>query len=61
MVYAMNKHVVRVQVRAVALVEGGCALFLGKEEKVFGLAIERAVGIAIARFLLGTPTPRHAC
>ena len=54
----MSKHVVRVQVRAVALIEGGCALFLGNEEKVFGLAIERAVGAAIARFLLGTFTPR---
>ena len=54
----MSKHVVKVQVRAVALIEGGCALFLGNDEKVFGLAIEPAVGAAIARFLLGTSTPR---
>ena len=54
----MRKPLVRVQVRAVAVVEGGCALFIGNEEKVFGLAIERAVGAAIARFLLGTSTPR---
>lgn len=49
---------VRVQVRAVAVIDDGCGLFLGNEEKVIGLAIERSVGAAIARFLLGTSTPR---
>lgn len=54
----MGKPVVRVQVRAVAVIDDGCGLFLGNKEKVFGLAIERPVGAAIARFLLGTSTPR---
>jgi uncharacterized protein len=56
----MSKPVVRVQVRAVAVIDDGCGLFLGNKEKVFGLAIERNVGAAIARFLLGTPTV-HPC
>jgi uncharacterized protein len=56
--YSMSKTVVRVKVRAVAVIEDGCGLFLGNEEKVFGFSIERTVGAAIARFLLGTSTPR---
>jgi hypothetical protein len=31
----MSKPVVEVQVRAVAAVSGGCAVFLGNEDKVF--------------------------
>jgi uncharacterized protein len=54
----MSKPGVTVQVRAVAVIEDGCGLFLGNEEKVFGLAIDRPVGAAITRFLLGTSTPR---
>ena len=35
----MSKPVVEVQVRAVAAMSGGCAVFLGNEDKVFVMLI----------------------
>ena len=54
----MSKPVVEVQVRAVATTSGGCAVFLGNEEKVFVIFVEQSVGGAIAMFMEGTPKQR---
>jgi hypothetical protein len=43
----MSKPVVEVQVRAVAAVSGGCAVFLGNEDKVFVMFVDQSVGMAI--------------
>ena len=40
----MNKPVVEVQVRGVAATGGGCAVFLGNEEKVFVIFVDQSVG-----------------
>jgi hypothetical protein len=40
----MSKPVVEVQVRAVAAVSGGCAVFLGNEDKVFVMFVDQSVG-----------------
>ena len=54
----MSKPVVEVQVRAVATTSGGCAVFLGNEEKVFVIFVEQSVGTAIAMFKQGTRKER---
>ena len=54
----MSKPVVEVQVRAVAATSGGCAVFLGNEEKVFVIFVEQSVGTAIAMFKQGTRKER---
>jgi bifunctional DNase/RNase len=54
----MSKPVVEVQVRAVAATSGGCAVFLGNEEKVFVIFVEQSVGTAIAMFMQGTQKER---
>ena len=43
----MSKPVVEVQVRAVVAAGGGCAVFLGNEDKVFVMFIDQSVGRAI--------------
>ena len=43
----MSKPVVEVQVRAMAATSGGCAVFLGNEEKVFVMLVDQSVGAAI--------------
>jgi hypothetical protein len=50
----MSKPVVEVQVRAVATVSGGCAVFLGNEDKVFVMFVDQSVGAAITMFMQGT-------
>ena len=50
----MSKPVVEVQVRAVAAVGGGCAVFLGNEDKVFVMFVDQSVGAAITMFRQGT-------
>ena len=50
----MSKPVVEVQVRAVAATSGGCAVFLGNEDKVFVMFVDQSVGRAIAMFIQGT-------
>ena len=50
-VYAMNKTVIEVQVRAVLPTSGGCAVFLGNNEKVFIIYVDQTVGSAITMFM----------
>jgi bifunctional DNase/RNase len=54
----MSKPVVEVQVRAVATTSGGCAVFLGNEEKVFVIFVDQSVGAAITMFMQGTRKER---
>src|SRR5260370_41374193 len=54
----MSKPVVEVQVRAVIPTSGGCAVFLGNEEKVFVIYVDESVGAAITRFMRGTQKER---
>ena len=54
----MSKPVVEVQVRAVAAASGGCAVFLGNEEKAFVIFVDQSVGAAIAMFKQGTQKER---
>ena len=54
----MSEPVVEVQVRAVAATKGGCAVFLGNEEKVFVIFVDQSVGAAIAMFNQGTQKVR---
>jgi uncharacterized protein len=54
----MSKPVVEVQVRGVTATGGGCAVFLGNEEKVFLIFVEQSVGAAIAMFKQGTQKER---
>src|ERR1700686_2556484 len=54
----MSKPVVEVQVRAVIPTSGGCAVFLGNEEKVFVIFVDQSVGAAIAMFMQGTQKER---
>ena len=54
----MSKPVVEVEVRAVATTSGGCAIFLGNEDKVFVIFVEQSVGTAIAMFKQGTRKER---
>jgi bifunctional DNase/RNase len=54
----MGKPVVEVQVRAVAATSGGCAVFLGNEDKVFVMSVDQSVGTAITMFMQGTPKER---
>src|SRR5947208_2944054 len=48
--YAMNKTVIEVQVRAVLPTSGGCAVFIGNNEKVFIIYVDQTVGSAITMF-----------
>ena len=54
----MSKPVVEVQVRAVVPTSGGCAVFLGNEDKVFVMLVDQSVGTAIAMFVQGTQKER---
>jgi uncharacterized protein len=54
----MSKPIVEVQVRAVSVTSGGCAVFLGNEDKVFVMFVDQSVGTAIAMFMQGTQKER---
>ena len=54
----MNKPAVEVQVRAVIPTGGSCAVFLGNEEKVFVICVDKSVGAAIAMLLCGRQKKR---
>jgi len=54
----MSKPVVEVKVRAVAATSGGCAVFLGNEDKVFVMFVDQSVGTAIKMFMQGTQKER---
>jgi bifunctional DNase/RNase len=57
-VFAMNKTVIEVQVRAVLPTSGGCAIFLGNPDKVFIIYVDQSVGSAITMFMRGTMKER---
>jgi bifunctional DNase/RNase len=46
----MSKPVIEVEIRGLAATSGGCAVFLGNEEKVFVIHVEQSIGLAIALF-----------
>ena len=48
---SMNKTVIEVQVRAVLPTSGGCAVFIGNNEKVFIIYVDQTVGGAITMFM----------
>jgi bifunctional DNase/RNase len=54
----MSNDVVEIEVRSVIPTSGGCAVFLGNDEKLFVIYVDQTVGAAIAMFLSGTPKPR---
>ena len=54
----MSKSVVEVQVRAVAAMGDGCAVFLGNEDKVFVMFVDQSVGAAITMFMEGMQKER---
>ena len=54
----MSKPVVEVQVRAMAATSGGCAVFLGNEDKVFVMFVDQSVGAAITMFMQGMQKER---
>ena len=54
----MSKPVVEVQVRGVAAVGDGDAVFLGNEDKVFVMFVDQSVGTAITMFMQGTQRER---
>ena len=47
----MNKTVIEVQVRAVLPTSGGCAVFIGNNDKVFIIYVDQTVGSAITMFM----------
>ena len=54
----MSKPVVEVQILGLAATSGGCAVFLGNEDKVFVMFVDQSVGAAIAMFNQGTQKER---
>ncbi|MEO6054827.1 MAG: bifunctional nuclease family protein [Chthoniobacterales bacterium] len=54
----MSKPVIEISVRAIIPTPGGCAIFLGNEDKVFVIYVEPGVGSAISMFLSGTEKER---
>ncbi|HET9375534.1 MAG TPA: bifunctional nuclease family protein [Chthoniobacterales bacterium] len=50
----MSKPVIEVRVRAIVAISGGCAIFLGNEEKVFVILVDPGVGGAIIMAIAGT-------
>ena len=54
----MSKIDLEVQIRAVAAVSDGCAVFLGNEDKVFVMFVDQSVGAAITMFMQGTQRER---
>ena len=47
----MSKPVVEVHIRAIAATSGGCAVFLGNEDKVFVMIVDQTIGTAITMFM----------
>jgi bifunctional DNase/RNase len=54
----MSKPVVEVHIRAIAATSGGCAVFLGNEDKVFVMFVDQSVGTAITMFMQDTQKER---
>ena len=56
----MNKTVIEVQVRAVLPTSGGCAVFLGNNDKVFIIYVDQTVGSAITMFMRDVSKERRS-
>jgi len=54
----MNASVIPIQIKAVVPANAGRAVFLGNDEKVFVIYVDRSVGDAIQMFMDGTPKER---
>ena len=54
----MSKPVVEVHIRAIGATSGGCAVFLGNEDKVFVMFVDQSVGMAITMFMQGIKKER---
>ncbi len=54
----MKNAVVEVEVKAALPTNGGCAVFLGTEEKSFVIYVDQMVGAAIMMFMKGVPKER---
>lgn len=54
----MNKKVIEAHVQGIAPATGGCAVFLGNEEKTFVFYVDHGVGNAIGMMLANTPRER---
>ncbi|MFV1994632.1 MAG: bifunctional nuclease family protein [Verrucomicrobiales bacterium] len=54
----MAAKVIDIQVRAVLPTSGGCAVFLGNDEKTFVIYVDQGVGAAIAMFMRHAPKER---
>ena len=54
----MKKDLVPVQIRGIMPSQGGCAIFIGTEEKVFVISVEHNMGAVIGMFLNGTAKER---
>ena len=56
----MKNDVVPVEVRGIFPAQslGGCAIFVGNDEKVFVIQVEQNMGVVISMFLRGTPKER---
>jgi hypothetical protein len=54
----MSKPVIEVQVRAVVPTTGGCAVFVGNDEKIFVIYVDQTVGQAITMFMRGAQKER---
>ena len=54
----MSKPVVEVHIRAIGATSGGCAVFLGNEDKVFVMFVDQSVGMAITMFMQGMKKER---
>jgi len=54
----MSASVLQVEIKAVVPASAGRAVFIGNEEKVFVIYVDRSVGDAILMFMNGTPKER---
>ncbi|MGK0185326.1 MAG: bifunctional DNase/RNase [Verrucomicrobiales bacterium] len=54
----MQNDVVEVEVKGVLPTSGGCAVFLGNDDKVFVIYIDQMVGAAITMFMRKVPKER---
>ena len=54
----MSAPVVEVQIRAIVPTTGGCAVFLGNQDKAFVIFVDQSVGAAITMFIQGMQKER---
>ena len=54
----MKNDLVPVDIRGILPATGGCAIFVGNEQKVFVIQVEHNMGVVISMFLRDTPKER---